>query len=170
MHLWQGSLAVNSGSCMSLPFGGAPNSNVADSLDGAYLPPFTRLSVYNYAITNGSVKICSLGNPFNSPGSGPFLQTHVHSNLPHTYYHPQTEFAWLLPGGGRAWLLPGGAWDTTRYGDTINERAVRILLECIVVYTFYPPPFFVQRVRYVIHTSMGWPVFCLPLKDLLVTK
>ena len=31
-------------------------------------------------------------------------------------------------GGGR-----GCAWDTTRYGDTINERAVRILLECILV-------------------------------------
>ena len=58
--------------------------------------------------------------------------------------------AWLLPGG-HAWLLPGGmhgccwgacmvapgghAWDTTRYGDTINERAVRILLECILVVT-----------------------------------
>ena len=27
----------------------------------------------------------------------------------------------------------GPAWDTTRYGDTINERAVRILLECILV-------------------------------------
>ena len=48
--------------------------------------------------------------------------------------------AWLLPGGHawllwgvHAWLLPGGhAWDTTRYGDTINERAVRIL-ECILV-------------------------------------
>ena len=67
----------------------------------------------------------------------------------------------VAPGGGRAWLLPGGhvwllpeegacmvapggacmvalgveddAWDTTRYGDTINERAVRILLECILV-------------------------------------
>ena len=24
-------------------------------------------------------------------------------------------------------------WDTTRYGDTVNERAVRILLECILV-------------------------------------
>ena len=44
--------------------------------------------------------------------------------------------------GGHAWLLwgacvvaPGGghAWDMTRYGDTINERAVRILLECILV-------------------------------------
>ena len=42
---------------------------------------------------------------------------------------------------GHAWLLPGGihgcsgghAWDTMRYGDTINERAVRILLECILV-------------------------------------
>ena len=49
--------------------------------------------------------------------------------------------AWLLPGG-RAWLLRGGmrgcsgggnAWDTTRYGDTVNEQAVRILLECILV-------------------------------------
>ena len=41
----------------------------------------------------------------------------------------------VAPGGGRAWLLPGRgrAWDTTRYGDTINERAVRILLECILV-------------------------------------
>ena len=40
--------------------------------------------------------------------------------------------------GGGAWLLPGGrgrgcAWDTTRYGDTIDERAVRTLLECILV-------------------------------------
>ena len=66
---------------------------------------------------------------------------------------------WLLPGG-HAWLLWGGgvcgcsggvcmvaaggcmrgcsgdttcAWDTTKYGDTINERAVHILLECILV-------------------------------------
>ena len=36
--------------------------------------------------------------------------------------------------GGDMWLLPvGHAWDTTRYGDTVNERAVRILLECILV-------------------------------------
>ena len=51
--------------------------------------------------------------------------------------------AWLLrggacvvaPGGGPVWLLRGeGAWDTTRYGDTVNERTVRILLECILVY------------------------------------
>ena len=27
----------------------------------------------------------------------------------------------------------GHVWDTTRYGDTINERAVRILVECILV-------------------------------------
>ena len=63
--------------------------------------------------------------------------------------------AWLLPGGGmhgcsqgvcmvapggHVWLLPGGrAWDTTRYGDTVNERAVRILLECIRVYLCIPP-------------------------------
>ena len=30
--------------------------------------------------------------------------------------------------------LGGCAWDMTRYGDTVNERAVRILLECILVY------------------------------------
>ena len=64
--------------------------------------------------------------------------------------------AWLLQGGmhgcsrggmhGCSWgacvvaprgvcmvALGGCAWDTTRYGDTINERAVRILLECILV-------------------------------------
>ena len=49
---------------------------------------------------------------------------------------------WLL--GGHVWLLQGGmrgcsggggrAWDTTRYGDMVNERAVRILLECILVF------------------------------------
>ena len=57
--------------------------------------------------------------------------------------------AWLLLGGvhgcsgggvhgcsrGCAWLLPGGhAWDMTRYRDTVNERAVCILLECILFY------------------------------------
>ena len=56
--------------------------------------------------------------------------------------------AWLLRGhawlpGGHVWLLPGGCvlgcsggrpvWDTTTHGDTVNERAVRILLECILV-------------------------------------
>ena len=61
----------------------------------------------------------------------------------------QGGHAWLLQGGmcgcsggahvvapgGHAWLLQEGhAWDTTRYGDTINERAVRILLECILVF------------------------------------
>ena len=47
---------------------------------------------------------------------------------------PVGGHAWLL-GAGHAWLLGGGghAWDTTRYGDTINERAVSILLECILV-------------------------------------
>ena len=35
---------------------------------------------------------------------------------------------------GCAWLLQGGhVWDMTRYGDTINERAVRILLVGILV-------------------------------------
>ena len=55
----------------------------------------------------------------------------------------------VAPGGQCAWLLWGGmrgcsrggmhgcsrghVWDTTRYRDTVNERAVRILLECILV-------------------------------------
>ena len=42
MHLWQVSLAGDSRSligCLSVTFGGAPNFNVADSLDGAYLGP-----------------------------------------------------------------------------------------------------------------------------------
>ena len=64
-------------------------------------------------------------------------------------------------GGGHVWLLPGGAcvvaqgvcmvaprgacvvapgghvWDTTRYRDTVNEQAVCILLECILVYDLF---------------------------------
>ena len=57
--------------------------------------------------------------------------------------------AWLLLQGGHAWLLQGACmvaprggmhgcsgghvWDMTRYRDMINERAVHILLECILV-------------------------------------
>ena len=40
---------------------------------------------------------------------------------------------WLLPGGACMVAPRGGAWDMTRYGDTINGRAVHILLECILV-------------------------------------
>ena len=72
--------------------------------------------------------------------------------------HGEGRRAWLLWGGhawllrGDAWLLRGGggmrgcsqwgcvhgclgghAWDTMTHGDTVNERAVRILLECILV-------------------------------------
>ena len=36
-------------------------------------------------------------------------------------------------GGACVVALGGRAWDTTRYRDMINERAVRILLECILV-------------------------------------
>ena len=36
--------------------------------------------------------------------------------------------------GGHVWLLWGDVWDMMKYGDMINERAVRILLECILVY------------------------------------
>ena len=46
MHLWQVSLAGDSGSLighLSVTFGGAPNLDVADSLDGVYLGPFSHL-------------------------------------------------------------------------------------------------------------------------------
>ena len=43
--------------------------------------------------------------------------------------------AWVVALGGACMVAPGGwrAWDMTTYGDTVNERAVRILLECILV-------------------------------------
>ena len=53
----------------------------------------------------------------------------------------------VAPGEGACVVAPRGvhgcsgggrAWDTTRYGDTVNERAVRILLECILFPTFFP--------------------------------
>ena len=44
------------------------------------------------------------------------------------------EMCMVAPGGMHGCSREGGAWYTTRYGDTINERAVRILLECILVY------------------------------------
>ena len=45
------------------------------------------------------------------------------------------EGAYMVKGGmcGER----GHAWDTMRYGHTINERAVRILLECILVCFFF---------------------------------
>ena len=36
-----------------------------------------------------------------------------------------------VAGGGHAWQGGGRAWQILR--DTVNERAVRILLECILV-------------------------------------
>ena len=42
------------------------------------------------------------------------------------------------PRGGMHGCLGGHAWDTMRYGDTINEWAVRILLECILVVNHSP--------------------------------
>ena len=39
-----------------------------------------------------------------------------------------------MHGKGEACMAKGGhVWDMMRYRDTINERAVRILLECILV-------------------------------------
>ena len=37
---------------------------------------------------------------------------------------------------GACVVAPGGhVWDTTRYGDTVNEWAVRILLDSILVFS-----------------------------------
>ena len=58
MRLWQVSLDGNSGSLIGhLPvtFGGAPNFDVADSLDGAYLGPFNINTDYRFAVTGVSV-------------------------------------------------------------------------------------------------------------------
>ena len=42
--------------------------------------------------------------------------------------------ACMVAPGGACMVAPGGrVWDMMRYGDMINERAVRILLECILV-------------------------------------
>ena len=44
--------------------------------------------------------------------------------------------ACMVAAGGVCMVARGGGgqvWDTTRYRDTINEWAVRILLECILV-------------------------------------
>ena len=44
--------------------------------------------------------------------------------------------ACMVARGGVCVVAPGRhVWDTTRYGDMVNERAVRILLECILVGT-----------------------------------
>ena len=46
-----------------------------------------------------------------------------------------------------ACMVKGGgcAWDMMRYGDTINERVVRILLECILVPCANGSHFFCSR-------------------------
>ena len=58
----------------------------------------------------------------------------------HVWFLPQGEgacmvfpggHAWFFPGGWHAWFFWGGVPRIRR--DTVNERAVRILLECILV-------------------------------------
>ena len=55
--------------------------------------------------------------------------------------------ACVVAWGGMYGCSQGGMWDTKRYGDTINERAVRILLECILV-TLVTSTKFHRRVAY----------------------
>ena len=71
--------------------------------------------------------------------------------------------------GGHAWLLwggcvvaPGGhAWDMTRYGDTVNERAVCILLECILV---------LHSFHRLSPTAASLFIFCASLRGRLLTS
>ena len=98
-------------------------------------------------------------NAFSCNCSAGFVGLHCEcTSIAMRYYRPQTKFAKVMflqvsvclqggacvvapgggmcgcSGGGACVVAPGGhAWDTTRYGDTINERVVRILLECILV-------------------------------------
>ena len=53
-----------------------------------------------------------------------------------------------MVAGGHAWLAGGGGVHRIRR-DTVNERAVRILLECILVCEIFLPLLSVQRKTYV---------------------
>ena len=96
---------------------------------------------------------CSGGTCMATLGGGCVVAPGGHAWLLLGGMHGCLGGAWLLPGG-HVWLLWGGmhgcskggacvvaprgrAWDTTRYGDTVNEQAVRILLECILVFNIF---------------------------------
>ena len=60
--------------------------------------------------------------------------------------HGCSGHVWLLGGGmhgcsrgGVRGCSGGCAWDMTRYGDTVHERSVCILLECILVFLKFSP-------------------------------
>ena len=108
-HVWLmpgGMCGCSQGVCMVAPGGRGMGACVV-ALGGVWLLPGGM-----YMVAPGGVHGCSQGGVWSLWGG---------------------RHAWSLPGG-HVWLLTGGhAWDMTRYGDTINERAVRILLECILV-------------------------------------
>ena len=58
--------------------------------------------------------------------------------------------ACMVAPRGACVVAPGGhAWDTTRYGDTINERALRILLECILVRVLWLKPIYFKYMKHI---------------------
>ena len=59
-------------------------------------------------------------------------------------------------GGACMVVLGECVWDMTRYGDMINERAVRILLECILV-VLDSPPTLNTRVKEVVRVFFASP-------------
>ena len=91
-------------------------------------------------VATGGCAWLLLGGCVVAPGGHTWLLRGVHGYSWGACVVAPGGHTWLLRGvHGYSWgacvVAPGGhAWDTTRYGDTINERAVRILLECILVY------------------------------------
>ena len=61
------------------------------------------------------------------------------------------------------WLLPEGhAWDMTRYGDMVNERAVCILLECILVIGIFDIKHkTLNNMAKCLQFSFSRPIYCL---------
>ena len=123
------------------------------------LPPATKLgqgnifrSVCPHSVHRGGMRGCSRGACMVAPGGMRGCSWGVCMVVPRGVCMVAPGgvcllwgHVWLLPGG-YAWLLWGGmcgysggdmcAWDMTRYGDAVNEQAVRILLECILVLKF----------------------------------
>ena len=87
-----------------------------------------------YVVAPGGCLVASRGACMVAPGGACMVAPGGHVWLLWGGMHGCSRGAMHGCSGGCAWLLGGGhASDMTRYGDAINDRAVRILLECILV-------------------------------------